>query len=131
MCLQDAAHTAVAAYTHIPTLKEGEKIKIAIGGRGKHSTTHDANNSVPTSVATASNTGTGPSKGFGGLLRPPPPAGSVVQYQGGKPDHASLISLQYEGSDKAGADGRAEASVGATSGGTAGGTADEEWGDFA
>jgi hypothetical protein len=130
MFLQDAGHTAAAAYTHIPTLKEGEKIKITIGGRGKHSTTHDTNNSVPTGVATASNTGTGPSKGFGGLLKPPPPAGSVVQYQGGKPDHASLTSLQYAGSDKAGADGSAEASAGANSG-TAGNTADEEWGDFA
>jgi hypothetical protein len=131
MCLQDASHTAAAAYTHIPTLKEGEKIKITIGGRGKHSTTHDTNNNVSTSVATASNTGTGPSKGFGGLLKPPPPAGSVVQYQGGKPDHASLSSLQYAGSDKAGANVGAEASVGVTSGGTASGTADEEWGDFA
>jgi N6-adenosine-specific RNA methylase IME4 len=82
-CLQEAGHTAAAAYTHIPTLKEGEKIKITIGGRGKHNTTHDANNGVhsnsatgaPTSVATASHTGTGPSKGFGGLLKP----GSVVQ----------------------------------------------------
>jgi hypothetical protein len=89
---------------------------------------------VPTSVATVSNTGTGPSKGFGGLLRPQHPAGSVVQYQGGKPDHASLSSLQYAGSDKAGANKGAEGSVGLDSGGAAGGTsatADEEWGDFA
>jgi hypothetical protein len=109
----------------------------------KNSTTRDANNSVhttagtqrvPTSVATAFNTGTGPRKAFGGLLKPPPPAGSVVQFQGGKPDHASLSSLQYAGSDKAGSSVGIEASVGANSGGTVGGTsttADEEWGDFA
>lgn len=106
--MQESTGATATAYTHIPTLKEGEKIKITLGGVGKHSSSSGAHASASTGAGK-------------GLLRPPPPPGSVVQFQGGKPDAAtaSLASLQHH---------EVPTGTGASAGGAGD---DEEWGDFA
>lgn len=107
LSLQGPAESgAHSSYSHIPALKEGEKIKISIGGKSKHTGSGEKAHAATTGVTTGAGAGKG---GFG--LKPPPPPGSVVHFQGGAPASAAEASAPV-----------------ASSAGSA--AADEDWGDF-
>lgn len=97
---------SAAGWSHIPALKEGEKIKISLTKKS-HTTAGEH--------AAKGN-------GGGGLLKPPPPPGSTVHYKGATDNGDGAAAV--DSNSKATADAPA-ATV------TAAATAeDEEWGDF-
>lgn len=126
--VQAAGGAGAAGYSHIPALKEGEKIKISIGAKHKHTPSKEATSSGHTTGGSGGGGGVGGGVKFGGL-RPPPPAGSVVHFQGGNPEPQEPAPAASTAPVPATASA-ADVSGGSSGASSEGGAVEDEWGDF-